>query len=113
MKKGNRESYAHDLRYDELSPTKLSGSPIRTTPATPVITQAFADETVVNALELSRALRVSRWTLDRWRKDGYEFEFGSRSTPGHLKAWLRERPRKRAVKSTMPDDLAEKLAQLR
>ena len=75
--------------------------------------QPFADDTVVNALELSQALRMSRWTLDRLRKDGYEFEFGTRSTPGHLKAWLRENPRKRAVKSTMPDDLAEKLAQLR
>jgi hypothetical protein len=90
-----------------ISTVKNESAPIR------AVTQLFADDTVVNALELSQALRVSRWTLDRWRKGGYVFEFGNRSTPGHLKAWLRENPRKRAVKSAMPDDLAKKLAQLR
>jgi hypothetical protein len=55
-----------------------------------VETQAYADDVVVNAKELAQALRVSRWTLARWREKGYQFEFGNRSTPGHLKAWLRD-----------------------
>jgi hypothetical protein len=37
------------------------------------------------------AMRVSRWTIGRWKAQGYEFEFGRRTTAGHLKAWLRGR----------------------
>jgi hypothetical protein len=75
-----------------------------------VITQSFADDVVVNAKELAHSLRVSRWTLARWREEGYRFEFGNRSTPGHLKAWLRER----AIQGkTKVNELANKLAQLR
>jgi hypothetical protein len=55
-----------------------------------VYTQANADDVVVNAKELAQALRVSRWTLTRWREKGYQFEFGNRSTPGRLKEWLRD-----------------------
>jgi hypothetical protein len=54
-----------------------------------MIEQLFADDVCVNALELSQNMRVSRWTLYRWRAEGYKFEFGSRTTTGHLKAWLR------------------------
>jgi hypothetical protein len=57
-------------------------------PAARMITQSFADDVVVNAKELAQALRVSRWTVARWREEGYQFEFGNRSTPGHLKAWI-------------------------
>ena len=75
-----------------------------------VITQSFADDVVVNAKELAHALRVSRWTVARWREEGYQFEFGNRSTPGHLKAWLRERAGRGETKG---NELANKLARLR
>jgi hypothetical protein len=52
----------------------------------------FSDSEPVNLWELAVALRVSRWTVYRWRKRGYQFEFGNRTTPGHCKAWLRENP---------------------
>jgi hypothetical protein len=74
------------------------------------VSQAFADDVVVNAKELAHALRVSRWTVSRWREEGYVFEFGNRSTPGHLKAWLRERAVQGKTKVT---ELASKLARLR
>jgi hypothetical protein len=54
-----------------------------------VITQPYADDVCVNALELSQNMRVSRWTVYRWRAQGYQFEFGKLTTTGHLKAWLR------------------------
>jgi hypothetical protein len=72
-----------------------------------MVTKSFADDVVVNSTELAQAVRVSRWTLARGREEGYFFEFGSRSTPGHLKAWLRERATKVKTKN---NDLAEKLA---
>ncbi len=89
---GNQESYGHKVCRES------------------VITQSFADDVVVNAKELAHALRVSRWTLARWREEGYQFEFGNRSTPGHLKAWLRERATQRKPKV---NELATKLARLR
>jgi hypothetical protein len=55
------------------------------------VTLSFADDVPVNSQELARAMRVSRWTVLRWREQGYEFEFGRRTTPGHLKSWLRSR----------------------
>jgi hypothetical protein len=54
-----------------------------------VITQLFADDVVVNALELSKNMRVSQWTVYRWKIKGYRFEFGKLTTTGHLKSWLR------------------------
>jgi len=50
----------------------------------------FADDVPVSTSELADAMRVSRWTIRRWKEDGYQFEFGRRTTTGHLKAWLRE-----------------------
>jgi hypothetical protein len=53
------------------------------------VRQRFTDDTVVNINDLALAMRVSRWTVGLWRKQGYQFEFGRRTTPGRLKAWLR------------------------
>ena len=53
----------------------------------------FTNDTPVNAKELAAALRVSRSTVFNWKSDGYKFEFGIRTTPGHCKDWLRERVR--------------------
>lgn len=55
------------------------------------VTQTFEDDVSVNGEELAQAMRVSRWTIYRWKAEGYQFEFGSRTTTGHLKAWLRSR----------------------
>lgn len=94
---GAQSNHVHEACRD-------NNAPIR------VITQSFDDDVVVNAKELAQALRVSRWTVSRWREEGYEFEFGNRSTPGHLKAWLRERAGRRKPKT---NELAEALARLR
>jgi hypothetical protein len=75
-----------------------------------VVTKSFADDVVVNSKELAEAMRVSRWTLARWREQGYVFEFGTRSAPGHCKAWLRERAKQGKTKN---NELAMKLARLR
>jgi hypothetical protein len=53
--------------------------------------KSFADDVPINMTELAQAMRVSRWTIGRWKAQGYEFEFGRRTTAGHLKAWLRGR----------------------
>jgi hypothetical protein len=52
------------------------------------IVPAFADDVVVNTNELALALRVSRFTILNYKKRGYRFQFGNRTTPGHAKAWL-------------------------
>jgi|GraSoi_2013_60cm_1033757.scaffolds.fasta_scaffold02305_7 hypothetical protein len=106
-KLGAQQSYAHEACRQ--IPLTQSGSRDDNTQIR-VITQSFADDVVVNAKELAHALRVSRWTLARWREEGYQFEFGNRSTPGHLKAWLRERAAQRKPKVT---ELSDKLARLR
>ena len=54
------------------------------------VVQRFADDVPVNTKELALAMRVSRWTIYRWKEKGYRYEFGRRTTVGHLKAWLRE-----------------------
>jgi hypothetical protein len=106
-KLGAQQSYAHEACRQ--IPLTQSGSRDDNTQIR-VITQSFADDVVVNAKELAHALRVSRWTLARWREEGYQFEFGNRSTPGHLKAWLRERATQRKPKV---NELSDKLARLR
>jgi hypothetical protein len=77
-KLGAQQSYAHEACRQ--IPLTQSGSRDDNTQIR-VITQSFADDVVVNAKELAHALRVSRWTLARWREEGYQFEFGNRSTP--------------------------------
>jgi hypothetical protein len=61
------------------------------------------DDIPVTTLQLAKAMGVSRWTVNRWKEDGYTFEFGRLTTPGHLKAWLRQR----ALKKTGTDRDAE------
>ncbi len=38
------------------------------------ILNQFADDVPVNANELAKAMRVSRWTVYRWQDLGYKFE---------------------------------------
>ena len=66
-------------------------------PACNKVTQSFADDVPINAKELAQAMRVSRWTVYRWKADGYRFEFGNRTTAGHLKAWLRSQAAKAPI----------------
>jgi hypothetical protein len=54
------------------------------------VVQRFADDIPVNTKELALDMRVTRWTIYRWKENGCQFEFGRRTTVGHLKAWLRE-----------------------
>jgi hypothetical protein len=70
-----------------------------------VITQLFADDVTVNALELSRNMRVSQWTVYSWKAQGYRFEFGKRTTTGHLKSWLR-------LQADLPDSEQEESERL-
>lgn len=53
-----------------------------------VVQPIFSDDVPVNQSELAAAMRVSRWTVHRWVKAGYRFEFGTRTTVGHAKNWL-------------------------
>jgi hypothetical protein len=55
--------------------------------------EVFLDDTLVSVKELSLAMHVSRSTVFNWKAAGYVFEFGRMTTPGHCKAWLRERRR--------------------
>jgi hypothetical protein len=51
----------------------------------------LTDNSPVNTGELARFMRCCRETINRHKRQGYRFEFGNRTTPGHYKAWLRER----------------------
>jgi hypothetical protein len=68
------------------------------------ITKKYADDVLLNIGELAEALRVSRWTIDRWRKreDGYIFLYGKLTTPAHAKAWLARQAEKASQAS--PED---------
>jgi hypothetical protein len=68
----------------------------------------FTDDTPVNAKELATAMRVGRSTVFNWKTQGYQFEFGIRTTPGHCKDWLRERVR--TGQSGSVDETRRKLA---
>jgi hypothetical protein len=48
------------------------------------------DNMPVSTNGLAEAMGVSRWTIQRWREKGYEYQFGNLTTTGHLKAWLEE-----------------------
>jgi hypothetical protein len=54
------------------------------------------DAMLVTAKELARALLVHEGTVRRWKREGYVFESGKMTTPGHCKAWLQKRVRKNA-----------------
>jgi tRNA nucleotidyltransferase/poly(A) polymerase len=66
----------------------------------------YADDDLVNQAELARALRTSRWTVRRWQEFGYEFQFGSRTTPAHCRAWLEVNKHRFKRKPTSPEGLA-------
>jgi hypothetical protein len=53
--------------------------------------EVFSDHTLVSVKELPAALHVSRSTVFNWKAAGYVFAYGRMTTPGHCKAWLRER----------------------
>lgn len=73
----------------------------------------LTDSSVVNVGELAQLMRVSRWSIASWRKQGYAFEFGNRTTPGHLKSWLRERAlSERKVNVNAERSIADALAGL-
>jgi hypothetical protein len=65
------------------------------------VAHRFADNVPVNTNELARAMRVSRWTVYGWKESGYRYEFGRRTTVGHLKAWLREQATSGRVEPVM------------
>ena len=82
--------------------------------AAQAVQNGFADDCVVNINDLAQAMRVSRWTVGLWRKQGYQFEFGRRTTPGHLKAWLRARAASQvALPSTEAHRLESTFSRLR
>ena len=66
---------------------------------TATIVNKYADDVPLTLVELAKAMRVSRWTIYRWRSEGpdpYRFEFGRKSTAGHLKNWLRQQALKKS-----------------
>jgi malate synthase len=59
----------------------------------------FTDDSPVTLIELADAMRVSRWTVWNWKHEGYEFQFGNITTPGHCKAWLEQNREKFKAKA--------------
>ena len=79
-------------------------------PASNTVTQSFSDDVPINAKELAQAMRVSRWTVYRWKEKGYRFEFGNRTTAGHLKTSLRSQAAAPEVPHSVSDKEQERLA---
>jgi hypothetical protein len=77
------------------------------------VTKKYADDVLLNIGELSEALRVSRWTIDRWRKreDGYKFLYGKLTTAAHAKNWLAQQAQK--ASKAHPEDERMAAARLR
>jgi len=57
--------------------------------------EGYLDGTLVRTKELAVAMLVSRSTVRNWKVAGYVFQFGRMTTPGHCKAWLRDRADKK------------------
>jgi hypothetical protein len=72
------------------------------------------DDTMVDGVDLARALGICRQTIHNWKREGYEFLYGHWTTPGRAKAWLKERAKKRrAAMSAKEARLREELVRLR
>jgi hypothetical protein len=96
------------------------GLPIEERPNKP-----FADDILVTLQELPKTMLVSRGTVRNWRLEGYVFQFGEMTTPGHCRAcfesafvrtlhikqlatkaiWTKARNDRRSPKSTVPHPL--------
>jgi hypothetical protein len=63
---------------------------------TATIVNQYADDVPLTLVELAKAMRVSRWTIYRWKTEGYRFELGRLTTLGHLKNWLRQQALKKS-----------------
>jgi hypothetical protein len=63
---------------------------------TATIVNKYADDVPLTLVELAKAMRRSRWTIYRWKTEGYRFEFGRLTTLGHLKNWLRQQALKKS-----------------
>jgi hypothetical protein len=75
--------------------------------------EGLTDTSVVNVGELAALMRVSRWTISNWRKSGYVFEFGNRTTAAHCKQWLRTRTHSAlAVNANLTAEISAKLGAL-
>ncbi|MEY2539316.1 MAG: hypothetical protein QOG67_3056 [Verrucomicrobiota bacterium] len=57
--------------------------------ATRTITKKYADDVPLIAADLAKAMRVSRWTIGKWKANGYVFLYGKMTTQEHVKAWLK------------------------
>jgi hypothetical protein len=68
----------------------VTAEPIDPEPLVTIVNK-YADDVPLTAAKVADAFDVSRWTIYRWKMDGYVFEFGRMTTLGHLKNWLRER----------------------
>ena len=71
------------------------------------------NDTLVDCVDLARTLRVCRSTIYNWKKAGYTFLYGHWTTPGHAKAWLKERAKNRPAVSANEARLREEFAKLR
>lgn len=49
------------------------------------------DDEPVNTTQLAASMKVHRSTVSEWKREGYVFEFGTRTTVAHCKDWLRSR----------------------
>jgi len=71
---------------------------------TATIVNRYSDDVPLTLVELAKAMRRSRWTIYRWKTEGYRFEFGRLTTLGQLKNWLRQQ----ALKKSGTDEETER-----
>lgn len=49
----------------------------------------YETRALVGVCDLARILSVSRWTVNRWKRQGYIFSHGRRTSVEHCKTWLK------------------------
>lgn len=53
--------------------------------------RVVTESDLLNVGELAQYLGCSRWTVQNYFSEGYEMEFGSKTSASHCLDWLRQR----------------------
>jgi hypothetical protein len=76
-----------DLDVAKKEILRLRRRPIETKERLAIV----GEDQPINTNQLAAAMSVDRSTVWKWKKEGYRFEFGTRTTVSHCKEWLRNR----------------------
>ena len=66
------------------------------------------DDSPLNTIQLANYMLCCRATIGTHKRQGYQFEIGTRTTAGHYKTWLRQT----AAKRSQPHTVARRRAAL-